>query len=479
VPHRRVHGSLHPPQSPVDVRGLRTVRSVSRGIRGNMLAVVEGAPGRLRTIEAAMTRWSNPALVAAVHERLGRQAASERDGPSAGAMVAAAAGDADGGESTSYVLVELPDRWRVVGRGHIAASDGRQSWVGTGSLVTERDSARAAIHDAGPIGSCLYPGPLLGWLDLGDPEPDEIEDRPCWVVVARPRAQGRARTVTGTTVLREAARLPDEFVGLEHRFWFDTATGIVLRHEGAIDDEPCSATALTDVVTDRPIPADEFAPPPEAIVRSSHELLRDHLTELGVDPDSVDLDDPAQVRRALRQGFSGEAAGAVDRRRESRVPAGDRPHDPVAARDAIRRAVERVGDTGPDGSLPNVEAGQGLATVFERARLRAPGPPSQITTLLDDVRFLSAERALIWYSVLLDGRPLSAVAGRQGHAVMVDGRWLVERATFADVVGLAGVSCPPPEPSRPPAPSAGTSPAAPSTSAASGSPPASAAPSGP
>ena len=138
-----------------------------------------------------------------------------------------------------------------------------------------------------------------------------------------------------------------------------------------------------------------------------------------------------------------------------------------------------MGDTGPDGSLPNVEAGQGLATVFERARLRAPGPPSQITTLLDDVRFLSAERALIWYSVLLDGRPLSAVAGRQGHAVMVDGRWLVERATFADVVGLAGVSCPPPEPSRPPAPSAGTSPAAPSTAAASGSPPASAAPSGP
>jgi hypothetical protein len=448
-----------------------------------MLAVVEGAPGRLRTIEAAMTRWSNPALVAAVHERLGRRAATERDEPSAGAMVAAAAaGDADGGESSSYVLVELPDRWRVVGRGHIAASDGRQSWVGTGSLVTERDSARAAIHDAGPIGSCLYPGPLLGWLDLGDPEPDEIEDRPCWVVVARPRAQGRARTVTGTTVLREAARLPDEFVGLEHQFWFDAATGIVLRHEGTIDDEPCSVTALTDVVTDRPIPADEFAPPPEAIVRSSHELLRDHLAELGVDPDSVDLDDPAQVRRALRQGFSPEAAGAVERRREGRVPVGDRPDDPVAARDAIRHAVERVGDTGPDGSLPNVEAGQGLATVFERARLRAPGPPSMITTLLDDVRFLSPERALIWYSVLLDGRPLSAVAGRQGYAVVVDGRWLVERATFADVVGLAGVSCPPPEPSRPPAPSApassGTSPAAPSTATAPAAPPSSVAPPG-
>jgi hypothetical protein len=435
-----------------------------------MLALIGGAPGRLRTIEAAMTRWSNAALVAAVHERLGRRATSERDGPSGGAMVtAAAAGDTDGGESTSYVLVELPDRWRVVGRGHIAASDGRQSWVGTGSLVTERDSARAAIHDAGPIGSCLYPGPLLGWLDLGDPEPDEIEDRPCWVAVARPRAQGRARKVTGATALREAARLPDEFVGVEHRFWFDAVTGIVLRHEGTIDGEPCSVTALTDVATDRPIPTDEFAPPPEAIVRSSHELLRDHLAELGVDPDSVDLDDPAQVRRALRQGYSSDAAGAVGGRRETRVPAGDRPDDPVAARGAIRRAVERVGDSGPDGRLPNVQAGQGLASVFERARLRAPGPPSQITTVLDDVRFLSAERALIWYSVLLDGRPLSAVAGRQGYAVLVEGRWLVERATFADVVGLAGVSCPPP-PARPHPPStSATSPAPPASTAPPGS----------
>ncbi len=471
VPHRRLHVSLQSALAPPDVPDVPTVRPVSRGIRGDMLALVDGAPGRLRTIEAAMTRWSNAALVAAVHERLGRRATSERkEAGDIDAMVAAAAaGDADGGESTSYVLVELPDRWRVVGRGHIAASDGRQSWVGTGSLVTERDSARAAIHDAGPIGSCLYPGPLLGWLAFGEPEPDEIEDRPCWVAVARPRAQGRTRTVAGATALREAARLPDEFVGLEHRFWFDAATGIVLRHEGTIDGEPCTSTALTDVVTDRPIPPDEFAPPPEAIVRSSHELLRDHLAELGVDPDTVDLDDPAQVRRALRQGFSSDVAGAVVGRRESRGPVSDQPDDPVAAREAIRRAVERVGDTGPDGSLPNVQAGEGLAAVFERARLRAPGPPSQITTVLDDARFLSATRAVIWYSVLLDGRALSAVAGREGHAVLVDGRWRVERATFADVVGLAGVSCPPPTP--PPAVSAITWPPTPPASATSAAPP--------
>ena len=65
-----------------------------------------------------------------------------------------------------YVAVALPDRWRVVGRGHLAVSDGRRSWAGTSTLVTERDSTRAAIHDAGVIGACLYPGALLGGLEL-------------------------------------------------------------------------------------------------------------------------------------------------------------------------------------------------------------------------------------------------------------------------------------------------------------------------
>jgi hypothetical protein len=102
--------------------------------------------------------------------------------------------------------------------------------------------------------------------------------------------------------LAAAARLPVEFVGVEHRFWFEARTGIVLGHEGSLEGQPCSRTELTDVVMDDPIPPDEFSPPPEAIVRSSHELLRDHLSALGVDPNTVDLDDPGQVRRALRLG---------------------------------------------------------------------------------------------------------------------------------------------------------------------------------
>jgi hypothetical protein len=279
-------------------------------MRGDLLALVEAAPGPLRTIEAALTRWVDVRRAAAVHEHLARFSGLGGDGAvhQPAAEKGEDAGDpTEGGpaapdESLAYVLVALPDRWRVVGRGHIAVSDGHQSWVGTGSLVTERDSTRAALHDAGPIGACLYPGPLLGWLDFGDPEPDERAGRFCWTVDAYPRPVAGGAGTAEPAAPAAASRLPEEFPGVEHRFWFEARTGIVLRHEGLLEGEPCSRTELTDVVIDDPIPPDEFSPPPEAIVRSSHELLRDHLTELGVDPNAVDLDDPGQVRRALRQG---------------------------------------------------------------------------------------------------------------------------------------------------------------------------------
>jgi hypothetical protein len=311
--------------------------------RGELLALVDGAPGRLRTLQGALTTW--------VHrERAGRAIArqatvaddsaltavsrldavrrwpeapeepdddvyddgdayGERDADDAASLAIAPwppprPGDADDGPEVVlswYVAVALPDRWRVVGRGQIAVSDGRRSWAGTSTLVTERDSARAAIHDAGVIGACLYPGGLLGGLELAAPEPAEVEGRPCWAVEAVPRVEA-----AGSSLARTAAplalRLHRDLVGVEHRLWFDATTGILVRHQGTVDGELCSTTDLTDLVVDAELPDAEFRPPPGAVVRSRHELLRDHLAEMGIDPDTVDLDDPVQVRAALRGG---------------------------------------------------------------------------------------------------------------------------------------------------------------------------------
>ncbi len=310
-------------------------------IRGELLTLVDGAPGRLSTLQGALTTWMHKDRAAEAHRRTTEQADAGSDvlatvatlpdrdhdpddgssdtvsSPGGGSTRAGEPGTQESGTewplragsvdegpervTSWYVVVAPPDRWRVVGRGHLAVSDGRRSWAGTSTLVTEWDSARAAIHDAGAIGACLYPGALLGGLELAMPETAELEGRPCWVVDAQPRTD-----VTGTSLATSAAphvlRLHRDLVGIEHRMWFDSATGILLRHEGYVEGEPCSWTALSDLVFDAPIAGDEFRPPPGAVVRSRHELLRDHLSEMGIDPDAVDLDDPAQVRDALRQG---------------------------------------------------------------------------------------------------------------------------------------------------------------------------------
>jgi hypothetical protein len=282
------------------------------GTRGKLLALVDSAPGDLRTLQAALTTWADrarvaearrrqdagPATVAAVVTPLPGHPGDAADVLDDGLLAAssALAGDDDLGDAvaSSYVVVALPDRWRVVGRGYLAVSDGHHSWAGTSTLVTERDSIRAAIHDAGTIGVCLYPDRLLRNLAFSEPELADIEGRPCWFVEGSPRAGARS----GPPDLR----LHRDLAGIDHRIWFDAVTGIVLRHEGSIDGEPCSTTALTDLVFDQPVVGDEFRPPPGAVVRSRHELLRDHLAAMGIDPDTVDLDDPVQVREALRHG---------------------------------------------------------------------------------------------------------------------------------------------------------------------------------
>jgi hypothetical protein len=267
--------------------------------RGELLALVDGAPGRLRTLQGALTTWLDPDAAQAVHAGAGHRPRAEgaadeepeeSDEPP-GPRLTVVPAEAPRSESLAswYVAVAPPDRWRVVGRGQIVVSDGRRSWVGTSTLVTERDSARALIHDAGAIGACLYPGPALRGLALGDPEPGEIEGRRCLVVEARPPS--------GSAV--PAHR---DLIGIDHRLWFDAGTGIVLRHEGYAGGAACSWAQLSDLVVDALLDDDEFRPPPGAVVRSHHELLRDHLAEMGIDPDSVDLDDPVQVRDALRQG---------------------------------------------------------------------------------------------------------------------------------------------------------------------------------
>jgi hypothetical protein len=66
--------------------------------------------------------------------------------------------------------------------------------------------------------------------------------------------------------------------------------------------------------------------------------------------------------------------------------------------------------------------------------------------VVDDIKFLRDDEAVVWFSVEIDGSRLSFVNGREGRAVLVNGRWMVEHAGLADLLGMAGVEVPPPGP---------------------------------
>lgn len=261
----------------------------------DLQALVRRAPGPLRSLVGGVSTWTHVERLDAVRERLadlyGYDVTTLRG--------TATVGDEETESiSSAYVVVAPPDRWRIVERGHVEACDGDRIWSGTATLVTESPADQASIREAGVIGICLYPGPLVSGLLFDTPEAGEIQGRDCWVAGGTVRLTGEAELSAALAV--SGGRHVREFVGVEHRFWFDTETGIVLRHEGFIDGERCSCIELVDVVVDRPVSPSEFGAPPGAVRRSTHELLRDHLADLGVDPDLVDLDDPDQVRRALR-----------------------------------------------------------------------------------------------------------------------------------------------------------------------------------
>jgi hypothetical protein len=128
------------------------------------------------------------------------------------------------------------------------------------------------------------------------------------------------------------------------------------------------------------------------------------------------------------------------------VPWGPPPEDEAAAEAAIRAAFRGYSEASVDGSdLVNVQAGEGLVEPLARASRRAPGAtPGNVAFAVDALRFVCPDEAVVWFSLEIDSQRSPLVRERQGRAVRVGERWLIERATIAELLSLAGVHVPPP-----------------------------------
>ena len=75
-------------------------------------------------------------------------------------------------------------------------------------------------------------------------------------------------------------------------------------------------------------------------------------------------------------------------------------------------------------------------------------PASSVDVAVNSIRLLSEDEAEVHFAVLLARFGPSGLQ-RAGHAVRTSDGWKVARDTWCDLIGLAGVTCPPPEEDAP------------------------------
>jgi hypothetical protein len=95
-----------------------------------------------------------------------------------------------------------------------------------------------------------------------------------------------------------------------------------------------------------------------------------------------------------------------------------------------------------DGGLPAVQGGSNLGPSLTEAGTRAPGGTHPATVRVELVKFLGPDEAVAWFTLERGGQHLFGPMAGRGRRI--DGRWLVTRETFAQLVGSVGVRCPPP-----------------------------------
>jgi hypothetical protein len=409
------------------------------GRKGDLLELIDEAPRGIASLSGSVWRWINNGRAREASERLTR---------ASNVLVSIRTMEEQFGEGTHdehlRIVCDLPDRWRVEYGTRLEIRDGDTRWVGTAHRMHEQTHDRARLDDSN-FGFLVRPGPyFFGLFDLGDVTEDEVIGRPCLKVEAR------------TRTTREIMRMMPIVLrlgGIEHGLWFDAETGVLLRHVGLVDDEPCAITEFKDIAFGLPESELEsmFRPPGGADVNRHIDALIAVAEAQGIDLAGVDREDPQAVRAAI--SFHRQRHGTpppqetMARRRTRFVPMGPPPDDEEGARAAIEYAYSHHDETDVSGQdLVNVQSGKGMAGPLREAKQRIPGGPGvEAKIVVDDIMFLRSDEAVVWFAMEVDGGRMSILDGQAGRALRVGGRWVIERASMVGLLEMAGVTVPAPE----------------------------------
>jgi hypothetical protein len=409
------------------------------GRKGDLLELIDGAPMGVHTLTGSMWKWTH-------HERSRRANEALAHQSNANVSTATLSFGGPPEETTDEhlrVLVAPPDRWHIESESRVDIRDGLTRWIGHPKHITELSQDDTVFSDT-DVGLLIYPGAQFqGALRFDDPVEDEVAGRRCWKVDATAGLGRHAMRMFPIS-------LP--LGGIDHTFWFDGVTGIVLRHVGIVDDEPWSITEFKEVRVNPPLTDLDFqfvAPPDGTVERQIDQWIR-MAESRGVDLTGVDREDMQAVQEAVHSMMlpnnqpTPEARLAMQKAKH--VPVGDPPEDETAARESIEYVFNHLGETDEDGeALVNVQGGRNLAGPLSQAQKRVPGAGDNPASLIvDDIKFLRPDEAVVWFSVEVNGERFPMVNGREGRVVKVGERWLIEHATIADLLGFAGVNVAPP-----------------------------------
>jgi len=409
------------------------------GRKGDLLELIDGAPIGVRTLTGSVWKWK--------HNERSQRAVKELSQSHGGSVSFATFGGPLGETSDQHLRVwlDLTGRWRMESEDYIDLWNGRQRWVGSSTRITEVTDGAAKLDDT-EMGLTVAPGNrLLGALRFGEVTEEMVAGRPCLKVdatVNRSQAIGRFNPVH--------MRLG----GIDHTFWFDTVTGIVLRHVGMIDGEPCTITEFKEIRIN-PLLTDldfEFVPPPDAVVTRQVDQFIQMAEARGVDLTGVDRDDLQAVQNAFHEAMRPDqptAESRLEMQKAKYVQVGEPPEDEAAARESIEYAFNHLGEVDESAeNLVNVQSGRGLVGPLSEAQKRVPGAgdnPATASLMVDAIKFLRSDEAVVWFSVEVNGERFPMVNAREGRALKVEERWLIEHATIADLLAFAGVVVPPPD----------------------------------
>jgi len=402
------------------------------GLKGDLLELIAESPGSLRTFQGQFRKWTH---LDRAHQAFERQF----QGRGRTVSVSSSGEPPETTEEHLNVWLEGTSRWNIAGDGHVDVSDGVHRWIGGNGRVTVSEQDVPNL-DATGFGILIAPGrQLLGTMAFGTPEEDEVSERMCWKVSASTALNPqRGPLIPGMGL-----------AGIDHTIWFDAITGMIVCHIGTFQGERCSVSEFSDIQINEPIDEARFtyAPDPSTTVERRIDRLVRMAEQRGVDLCGIDRNDESAVQGAmhadLRPHFQTPESTKIARRAKH-VPMGPPPVDEAEAAAAIEYAYQHNNEVAEDGTtLVNVQRGESLAEPLKQAGTRVPSTASSdVKMVVDDILFLRPDEAVVWFGVEVDGQRFAMVDGREGRAVLVAGRWLIEHATLVDLIGFAGVTAP-------------------------------------